>query len=430
MRTIVLFAVVAVACQERSPLDRVPADARAVVLMSPKVIDGVRRYVIADEEAQSELSLFFLRTVGADLTNVRAVVLFARALEPQPEPGILLLTSRAAELTFPAAGTHDGVTVHRVSARVVAAAIPGGIVFGAEPAVHGVIDVAHGHAPGLAATSPLRRRIPPDADFAVAITVDENAMDPVFHMAASTYGVRQGTAAISGSRVVLTAEGDVKKLPMLRSLFLQARDVAVAGMQAQKEQMSRSDDVLAGMTAIASYHQLKRAFEQVEPKLIGDRLVVEARMPSNDAAMVIPAIGILSAVAIPAFMKYIRRSKTTEAPMNVRRLADASAAYYEEHHSFPPSTEWAPPSTCCHHKGGKCPPSAAWWRGKTWQSLAFSVDEPFYYQYRYTNNGEGFVAEARGDLNCDGVFSSYKREGTVEGGAVRITPLAVERELE
>src|SRR5205814_7177574 len=49
--------------------------------------------------------------------------------------------------------------------------------------------------------------------------------------------------------------------------------------------------------------------------------------------IVVAIIGILAAVAIPAFMKYIRRSKTTEATMNIRKLFDSSVSYFEEEHA-------------------------------------------------------------------------------------------------
>ena len=49
--------------------------------------------------------------------------------------------------------------------------------------------------------------------------------------------------------------------------------------------------------------------------------------------IVVAIIGILAAVAIPAFMKYIRRSKTVEATMNVRKLFDSSVAYFEAEHA-------------------------------------------------------------------------------------------------
>src|SRR2546421_6826922 len=83
--------------------------------------------------------------------------------------------------------------------------------------------------------------------------------------------------------------------------------------------------------------------------------------------IVVAIIGILAAVAIPAFMKYIRRSKTVEATMNVRKLFDSSVSYFEAEHSdktgaiigkqFPTSVALTPAATCC--KGGtsgKCKP--------------------------------------------------------------------------
>ena len=45
--------------------------------------------------------------------------------------------------------------------------------------------------------------------------------------------------------------------------------------------------------------------------------------------IVVAIIGILAAVAIPAFMKYIRRSKTTEATITVRQDIDWSASYFK-----------------------------------------------------------------------------------------------------
>src|SRR5690242_8023378 len=73
--------------------------------------------------------------------------------------------------------------------------------------------------------------------------------------------------------------------------------------------------------------------------------------------IVVAIIGILAAVAIPAFMKYIRRSKTTEATMNIRKLFDSSVAYYEAEHAtragdvlpkqFPAAAAVSPATKCC-----------------------------------------------------------------------------------
>lgn len=150
--------------------------------------------------------------------------------------------------------------------------------------------------------------------------------------------------------------------------------------------------------------------------------------------IVVAIIGILAAVAIPAFMKYIRRSKTTEATMNIRKLFDSSVSYYEEEHATQaglivakqfPLTNAATPGlgSCAGQPGGKCVPTPALWATETWQALNFSVDDPFYYSYSYTSTGTDstsqFTATANGDLNGDGVYSTFERLGTIVNGNVQ-----------
>ena len=44
--------------------------------------------------------------------------------------------------------------------------------------------------------------------------------------------------------------------------------------------------------------------------------------------IVVAILGILAAIAIPAFITYIRRAKTVEATENVSKMFDAAASYY------------------------------------------------------------------------------------------------------
>ena len=145
--------------------------------------------------------------------------------------------------------------------------------------------------------------------------------------------------------------------------------------------------------------------------------------------IVVAIIGILAAVAIPAFMKYIRRSKTVEATMNVRKLFDSSVAYFEAEHSnksgaiiarqFPTSVALTPAAHCCTNTGGKCKPDPATFQdsGGSWAALNFSVDDPFYFRYQYdsagTDTNSNFQAWAFGDLDCDSILSTYERSGSV-----------------
>src|SRR2546430_12695679 len=95
--------------------------------------------------------------------------------------------------------------------------------------------------------------------------------------------------------------------------------------------------------------------------------------------IVVAIIGILAAVAIPAFMKYIRRSKTVEATMNVRKLYDSTVSWAESQSgrkkpgfAFPRSTGWTPAKSCCGQPGDKCAPDPKLWTDPTWKALNFS----------------------------------------------------------
>ena len=49
--------------------------------------------------------------------------------------------------------------------------------------------------------------------------------------------------------------------------------------------------------------------------------------------IVVAIIGILAAVAIPAFVKYVRRSRSVEAVTNIRKIYDAATAYFVTQHA-------------------------------------------------------------------------------------------------
>ena len=54
-----------------------------------------------------------------------------------------------------------------------------------------------------------------------------------------------------------------------------------------------------------------------------------------------------------------------------------------------------------------CFKGSSWEPFPAWQSLGFRPDGELYYQYRVRLEKDGFVAEAFGDLDCNGKKSRY-----------------------
>jgi prepilin-type N-terminal cleavage/methylation domain-containing protein len=155
--------------------------------------------------------------------------------------------------------------------------------------------------------------------------------------------------------------------------------------------------------------------------------------------VVVAIIGILAAVAIPAFMKNARKAKTVEATTNVKKMYDGARSYFEEERNargsivplpkqFPTSPAAANPAinACCGQAGDKCNPAVAaeknGWSDPSWSALKFSMDDPHYYWYTYTGTGVGsnsqFTASANGNLDCDAVYSTFEMTGAVAADGV------------
>src|SRR5262245_15773114 len=155
--------------------------------------------------------------------------------------------------------------------------------------------------------------------------------------------------------------------------------------------------------------------------------------------VVVAIIGILAAVAIPAFMRNARKAKTVEATTNVKKLYDGARAYYEEERNargsivpiakqFPVSPAATNPAlnACCGQAGQKCDPAVAAeknaWSDPSWSALKFSMDDPHYYSYMYVGSGTGtnsqFTARANGNLDCDAVYSTFEMTGQIAADGV------------
>jgi prepilin-type N-terminal cleavage/methylation domain-containing protein len=143
-------------------------------------------------------------------------------------------------------------------------------------------------------------------------------------------------------------------------------------------------------------------------------------------------LGILSATAIPAFVRYTRKARTSEARQNVRKIYDAAREYYMEPHyadvvgmtgamtpRFPAgdfSTTGQHPSCCIWNPASEnpmCPPVASVWETPRWRALKFSMSDPHYFVYLYGAwaADQYFNTGAHADQDCDGAWSHFQMHG-------------------
>lgn len=176
--------------------------------------------------------------------------------------------------------------------------------------------------------------------------------------------------------------------------------------------------------------------------LVGIGLSMTSSMLSST-----PLVGVLAAVAIPAFMKYIRRSKASEATMYLYQLRTSALAYYSQARkdkagkALPPTFPCAnmgwicsPKAKPCHKGQTKFKANPKHWQHACWKQLRFSIPSSHYYRYCYRSAGQGesasFTIRAQGDLDCDTRLSTFEIQGYIGNGKPIVTPIRRQNPLE
>jgi len=428
--------------------DQLPATARFALAVRQSSFTSLAGLLTGDPPTRSELARYLTRSLGVDLTQLRGVLAFASSLDP-PSGALLLQLPAPATPRGEAVGEHGGTTLVRLGGpdklQLVGAAHPKGMVVGTLDAVRGLLD----GAPPPSPDSPLApMHAAASRDVGALAGLDASLLPPEARSMARRLGVTGGVLTFDRTRTaILRVHGDSQRLEAARKMLMAMLQRQLDLLEQRKQQATApGSPVAAGVAAIASYHTLRRLLDEAQPRQVHGGLELRYQLPPADSAYLYVAVaGVLAAVAVPAFIKYVRKSKAVEAYEGLNKIAAAAKLYYEADRydrrgrllkpGFPPSVGWTPAATCCQQPGGKCQPDAAAFAHPSWRSLHFELVDPHYYQYRFESQGAGkkasFVAEARGDLDCDGTFSSFKLEGTVgEDGKVQVGPPVVTDELE
>lgn len=163
--------------------------------------------------------------------------------------------------------------------------------------------------------------------------------------------------------------------------------------------------------------------------------------------IVVAIVGVLAMLAVYGVRKYIANAKTTEARNSLGQIAkDAATAYEKE--SMNSNVLAAGGSTgiirrLCQSAEASVPAAKSSIAGQKYQSkkedwsptgdvtankgfpcLSFSIDAPQYYMYNYSASAGGssvsdtFLATANGDLNGDGVLSTFSITGSINASSL------------
>jgi type IV pilus assembly protein PilA len=160
-------------------------------------------------------------------------------------------------------------------------------------------------------------------------------------------------------------------------------------------------------------------------------------MPGWATALIVILVGsivvvpILAVLAIYGVRKYVANAKTAEAKNSLAVMGRYAAAAYEKNGKVCPSASEPVPQARSMISGRKYQSTVHEWQADAaanagFACLGFEMTSPQYFQYEYIGTPTGFTARAHGDLNGDGVFSTYEIRGQVMNGKLVLSPSILE----
>ncbi|MCC6749221.1 MAG: hypothetical protein IT371_16280 [Deltaproteobacteria bacterium] len=421
------------AAPDEALLDGVPGSALGLAVLNRAMLAGPTTSLLQGAALRSALSSYLVRAVGVDLSAVDGLVAYVVAFEPRPRFAVIARVpglGKGAALKAPSAGNHRGVPLARLDDGLVAAIAPTGVLLGEREAVEQGIDVSQKRRPGLAAGTTLaavRRELTSDVLLLAALDMPSAkelaAVTQQLGLQLALLRVRQSRR---GTSLQVDVDGDPQRMAGAAQLLGGGMKMAESLLRKRMETATNGANVAEGVAAILGYYHAVGFLEEAAPKVNGGRLTSSYVLPRLEGPIGLMAVaGVLAAVAVPAFIKYLRRAKAVEAKESLASLQRATAAHYAAgrkkgaRYAFPTSTGWAPEKPCCGAGDQKkCPGGKEAFAHQSFRALDFALTEPHYYQYRITSTGRGkraaITLEARGDLNCNGKPSSYKVQGKLD----------------
>ena len=464
----------------------IPADAAAVFAVRvPKSLfdsfTGADPLGIATEgmdDLEKDLDEFLGKTVGIQILDATAVTAFAMA----PQDFAVVISGVSGEIKGTKFGAHAGVDLYGTDGGPLRLAkVDDALVLGTETATKAAIDASKDEAKS-AKGSDLAKLVAAHTDGATLVIAADlgKIPDKLERDIPENFKIDRGLVVFGADGLTVRAEGDKAKLDALAQAITTGLKMATdVAEHERKRALEDPDDVVEGAAAIIGAHYMRSASKLLEPKVENDALTMHVPMKAGDPAVLAAFAGMGAAVAIPAFTKYTRRSKTSEARVQIAKMFDGASAYFNEEHvergavavlgaggelaamaahkcpndgKTKGETGITPPLSvdCNAGPGGRCVPVEGgsgrpgyydlrlWADNDAWNGLNFQQEQAhyFHYNFKWENTGTGFgqcqfTAQAFGDLDGDGIFSTFERSGAAdENGVNAAAGLYIDNEVE
>ncbi len=409
-------------------LDAVPGDAQALAFLDlPQPLWGTVTGGILPIDAANRAILdkdlrgYVDKHLGLDLSKLQYAVGYVAG---PPGRGALLVEAVGGTLKAPGGVDVDGAKLWAIDAENSLAHRDGLIVLGATAAVREVLETKAGKRKAVTSENkPLvdwLRAETRGAAVGVALLAPKGLPLPP-----EVEGLERAALAVGLDGLRAVVDGSDPAIGRLQTQIDAGFAMALGQVEtARRAALDGSVAPAEGVGAIIGAAYAKSFADRMKPRRTGNRLTVSVDLSLADAAAptAVAVIGVLAAVAIPAFMDYMKKSKKTEASLILNKMAKNLKVFHATNGAFPKGRVGpSPVGACCEGPRGKCDDPKAW-DAPLWQEIDMRLDEPHMFQYAYTSDGAKVVIKAIGDLDCDGVPVEYVLEALVNpDGSVSAT---------
>ena len=433
----------AVERQHLRAMEALPEGTQVVVTVDAKVLAdrgfdelakgiGIR---IDDAETRKEVGGLFESRLGLDPLKVTTLTFFVEG----KHTGMLVRGDLEFDPSVGRTKEYEGHSLTKLDGGVWATPLGGALAIGKRRALKTLIDVDRGDRKALAGTATGDQHAKLLDALGGGVLVTTVALDEEMKKGfardiaddADVAGFGFGLKLDGTGAAVLEADDATRAmlLKKLDELKGQAHEV-IAGAKERVDDL----DVPEAVGVILADRHMDALFERITPKDTGDMLRLDLGGGSGSVMAVSAA---LSAVAVPAFIKYMRREKTAEAVDQLDKIYKGALDYYSTPRvdrsgepvpcQFPEDAPLTPTDLgCCDpsvDRDGdcRCDRNPAAWDHPAWAALLFQINDAHYFSYSFDSEGTGadasFTAHAQADLDGDGNFSTFQRFGKGAGGA-------------